>query len=514
MSSHREAPAISKDPVADNTDVYAFRSPDSPSTVTLIANFIPLQTPAAGPNFFEFGDDVLYEIHIYNGDLTREITYQFRFSTQIINPNTFLYNVGPIGFSGGSYANWNRPQTYSVTRRVTVSTGGPLTTDGGQPILGYYRPGSPRSTSTSTLLATGLLTPPCNIGPRSTPNYATNLAAPAVQTLPSGEKVFAGQRREGFYVDLGSIFDLLDLAPFQGVHVITNPPAEPNPTRTASGTTQPMYDTTRFLNVHSIAIQVPISLLTADGTVPTNAAAAGSVIGVYASASRQRITLRGDRRSTRSYPNDLVADPVEVGPFLQVSRLANPLFNEVIVPMAQKDLWNSLSPLGDSRFAPYTDKPEVAQLLPGLYPGVFPNLAAFNASGAKRADITAILLTGLPSGLIPGFQNYTGPTQADLLRLNLAIAPTTTNPNPLGLVAGDAAGFPNGRRVFDNTTAVELRALAGALLPLVAPNYTPDGAASQLTDGTNPGPAGRYLDTFPYLGTPLDGFDYPANPVA
>src|SRR5690348_15059032 len=189
MSSHREAPEIAKDPVADSTDVYAFVSPDQPGTVTLIANYIPLQGPAGGPNFYEFGDDVLYEIHIDNdGDGREEISYQFRFTTTVRNPDTFLYNTGPI--QSLDSPNWNRRQTFSV---------------------GVFEGFS------SHVLATGLACPPCNIGPLSTPNYP-GLAAAAVHNLGGGIKVFAGQRAEGFYVDLGAIFDLGDLRPFENLH--------------------------------------------------------------------------------------------------------------------------------------------------------------------------------------------------------------------------------------------------------------------------------------------------------
>ena len=198
MSSHREAPEISKDPVADSTDVYAFVSPDQPDTVTLIANYIPLQGPAGGPNFYEFGDDVLYEIHIDNdGDAEARCHYQFRFTTRIRNQRTFLYNTGPIDSLDD--ADWNRRQTYSVTKLLA-----------GQ---------SPK------VLASRLPCPPCNIGPRSTPNYV-DLANMAIRTLPTGEKVFAGQRAEGFYVDLGSIFDLGALRPFQNLHLL---PLRPHP---------------------------------------------------------------------------------------------------------------------------------------------------------------------------------------------------------------------------------------------------------------------------------------------
>jgi len=153
------------------------------------------------------------------------------------------------------------------------------------------------------------------------------------------------------------------------------------------------------------------------------------------------------------------------------------------------------------------NQPELAKLLPILYPGVFPNLATYTKD---RADLHAILLTGIPAGVVPGFQNFTGANPADMLRLNVAIPPTVHNPNPIGLVAGDPAGFPNGRRVFDNVVAIELNAVAGLTIPLVDPSYTKDAAAGILTDGTAPGPD-RYQDTFPYLGTPHDGFHTPAS---
>jgi hypothetical protein len=454
MSSHREAPEISKDPVADNTDVYAFVSPDRPDTVTLIANFIPLQQPSGGPNFYEFGDDVLYEIHISNaGDARSDISYQFRFNTTVRNPDTFLYNTGPI--TSISDKAWNRPQYYSVTR---VERG--------------HRP---------KVLARNLAVPPVNVGVRSTPHYERTFTTAAIHELPNGGRVFAGQRAEGFFVDLGSIFDLGTLRPFQSLHLI--------PSANAVG-----VNGGQGLNVHSIALQVKISDLTRHGTKPTDVGAAESVIGVYSSTSRASSRIWDDRRGKH----------VCHGPHRQVSRLGNPLFNEVIVPMADKDRWNVLPPNADKEFARYVIKPELAGLLPVLYPGVFPNLAKYTK---PRADLAAILLTGIPTGVVPGFQNYTGPVQADLLRLNVAVPPTTTKPNPLGLAAGDPAGFPNGRRVFDDVVTVELRAVAGLLLPLVDPSFTPDGATSAIQDGTSNTNA-PYLHKFPYLGTPASGSEY------
>jgi Domain of unknown function (DUF4331) len=454
MSSHREAPEIAKDPVADSTDVYAFVSPDRPDTVTLIANYVPLQEPGGGPNFYEFGDDVLYELNINNdGDPKANITFEFRFNTVITNKNTFLYNNGPITTLDD--ANWIRRQFYSVTR---IDSRG------------------------RRVLANKLPCPPCNIGVRSTPNYA-ELAKTAVHSLPGGIKVFAGQRREGFYVDLGSIFDLAALRPFQNLHLI--------PLGAMAG-----VDATKNLNVHTIALQIPKDLLTKDGYKPTNYKDSRSTIGFWTAAKRQKI---------RIYRNDDDDEEINAGPWRQISRLGNPLFNEVLVAMSQKDAWNRSEPRGDAEYQRFVEQPELAKLLPVLYPGVFPRLAALTA---KRADLVAILLTGIPDGLIPGFQNFTGNRPADMLRLNMAIPPSQ-NPNPFGILGGDLAGFPNGRRVADNVVAIELRAVAGVTYPLIDPNFKPDDAAGLLTDGTMPGDD-RYIPVFPYLGVPKDGFNTPS----
>src|SRR5881628_156846 len=269
MSSHREAPTISKDPVADNTDLYAFVDPVDTSKVTILSNFIPLEEPAGGPNFFQFGDDVLYEILIdNNGDGVEDVTYQFRFKTTTQNPGTFLYNTGPIGSL--TDPNWNVRQLYSVTKVV-----------------------GPRRTGSSTLLGSDLPTPPVRIGPRSTPGYAS-LADAAVNNLGGGVKTFAGQRGEGFYVDLGSIFDLGALRPFQDLHLIPMP--------ASAG-----VNGTKHLSVHSIALQVPISDLTRDGTSTFSGSGdPRAVIGVWTAAYRRKALIRDE------------GDDVQSGPWVQV----------------------------------------------------------------------------------------------------------------------------------------------------------------------------------------------------
>jgi Domain of unknown function (DUF4331) len=458
MSSHREAPGIAKDPVADNTDTYAWVTPGN--TVTIVTNYVPVEAPAGGPNFYEFGDDVLYEINIDNdGDGRANVTYQFRFETRNTNPNTFLYNTGPI--TALDSATWNRRQRYSVTKVVR-------------------RPGHSRRVIP---LASGVPTPPCNIGPRSTPSYAA-LAGQAVRKLSSGEVVFCGQRADAFFVDLGSVFDLGTLRPFQNLHLI--------PTAAAPG-----RDTLAQANVHTIAIQVPISDLTRDGSTPRDPMSARSVIGVWGAARRQK---------GRTYDRDFSWRQVGVGPWQQVSRLGNPLFNEVVVPLDRKDEWNSLKPYKDSRFAQYVKHPELAALLPVLYPGVFPNLAALKAD---RADLVAILLTGIPAGIIDGFQNFTGTTLADELRLNVAIPPAA-QPKRLGVLDGDLAGFPNGRRPTDDVVTIELRAVAGVTYPLIDKTFTPDAAAGAIEDGTFANLKRTLLPAFPFLGTPYAGYDVPA----
>jgi len=448
MSSHREAPEISKDPVADGTDVYAFVSPENPDMVVLIANFIPLQKPDGGPNFYEFGDDVLYEIHVSNTNkLESDIRYQFRFSTKVRNPGSFLYNTGPI--TNIEDKTWNRPQSYSLTRVINGK---------------------------SRVLASDLPCPPVNVGARSTPDYAA-LADQAVHSIGT-RKVFAGQRADAFHVDLGSIFDLGALRPFNEAHLISMPEM--------GG-----VNAVQSYNVHTIALQVPKRELTRDGSAPTQVMNRKSTIGVWATASRR---------------TGQVFDPkqgkfVGRGPWAQVSRLGNPLFNEVVVPMGLKDRWNAREPNRDERFARYVDRPELAGLLPALYPGVFPNLAAYKK---LRADLSAILLTGIPTGVVPGFRNGTGPVKADVLRLNMAVPPSS-EPNSLGLVAGDPAGYPNGRRINDDVVTIELRAIAGLTIPLVDPSFTPDGAASAIEDGTSNTNA-DLLPVFPFLGLPGGGY--------
>ncbi len=435
-SSHREAPLTSLDQTADNTDVYAFRSPDRPDTITLIASYIPLEEPANGPDFYNFDPNVLYEIHVdNNGDAEDDVTYQFRFRTELRNPNTFLYNTGPITTLDDP--DFNLRQFYTVTR---VTSAG------------------------STVVGSNLPVPPVRIGPRSTPDYEP-LAESAVRELTTGSKVFAGQRDDSFFIDIGSGFDLLGLRPFNPFHLIQSPRAP-----IAFGS-----DGLSGYNVHSIAIQVPIASLAAP---PMN------TIGVWASASRPQLTTRAPGTSTQT------------GSLVQVSRLANPLFNELLNPRPQKDAYNGSRPADDATFAPNALKPEPAALINLLYP------ALPDAPETGRTDIEAVFLTGVPT------LNFTGPKRADLMRLNFTV-PVTASPNRLGALAGDFQGFPNGRRLTDDVVDIELRALACGYGPILQAalglcNLTPNNT---LGDGVSRNDA-PFLRTFPYIGSPHEGYEH------
>ncbi len=456
-SSHREAPGISQDPTADNTDVYAFVSPDKPDTATLVANFIPFEEPAGGPNFFGFSDNVRYQIKIDNtGDGAEDIAYRFKFHTTIKNPDTFLYNGGAVSFdpATGTYKNLNVVQTYDVSK-VTFRANGKVKS---------IKP-----------LGRNLLSPPNNVGPKSTPNYA-GLVAPAIHPIPGGGQVFAGQRDDPFFVDLGSTFDLINI----------DAPGRPG---IGLGDQGGGDDGLTGYNTHAIAIQVPKSQLTRNGVFPTDANSTSSVVGVYASAERLVPVGSVDGSKTR----------VKVA-WQQVSRLGNPLINEVVIPLGKKDRWNATDPSDEAQFVKHYTTPELAAAINLLFPG------AVNAPQTNRKDLVAVLLTGLPPGNPTGLVTQIGnkPQVADLLRLNLAILPTAA-PKRLGALAGDAQGFPNGRRLGDDVVDISEQAVAGVLAPLFG-LPAPTAAAGKLGDGVDANDQ-PFLSTFPYVATPISGFD-------
>ncbi|MGI8786317.1 MAG: DUF4331 domain-containing protein [Pyrinomonadaceae bacterium] len=461
-SSHAEAPLTSMDRYADNTDVYAFRSSEAGRSgfVTILSNFIPLQDPSGGPQFFRFDDTVVYEIKIDNtGDGVPDITYQFQFTTQVLNRNTVL-GMSTINIDGQITSlndlDYNMPQTYTV-RRIDSTTG-----------------------SNGQVIASGLRTPPSNIGPRVTPNYETNLGQPAVYPLgTNGGKVFCGQRDEGFFLDLG-VFDAIayrSLAQTGGV------------------------DSLRGFNVSTIGIEVPIQSLTRNGAIPTGSTDPNAVVGIWSTASRgslRAIAADGTRSQT--------------GTFVQVSRLGSPLINEVVIPLGLKDAFNSLAPTGDAVAAPAVLDPEfpkIIRLAIGAY-GTFSGggIPVINLPPAPRNDLASIFVTGIPAGAVPGAPTYTtflsDGTPHEYLRLNTAIAPVApgmTGYSRLGLLGGDIGGFPNGRRVTDDVVDIEIRALLGGTPFTPAFNVAPNNLFS---DGVSDNFEG-FLTRFPYLQTPNSG---------
>ena len=401
-SSHREAPLIAEDPTADTTDLYAYRSPDAPNSLTVIANWIPAEDPAAGPNWYRFSERARYAIHIdRGGDGKADVSYRFRFK----NREAALF----LG---------NTVQDYTVTR-----------------VKGKHE----------TVVARGV-TPPNNIGPRTTPNYR-QLADAAVTSLAGGGKVFAGQREDAFFADIGAIFDLVAI-------------------RRGVGNMGGGKDFFANYAVHGIALQVPISQLDdSDHTV-----------GVWATTERPRVKIREYRRNgIRRFH--------EQRQWAQVSRLGNPLINEVIIPTKLKDKWNRLSPSTDAQFQQYYRTPILAAVINQLY--------GLGVPETNRDDLVAVLLTGVP-GL-----NFTGPKLADMLRINLSIPPTMS-PNRLGVFGGDTAGFPNGRRLGDDVVDIAERAVAGKLKGHPAGDLLGDGV-----DGNDV----PNLGVFPYENDPPSGFD-------
>ncbi len=439
-SSHREAPLISGDPKVDATDLYAFVSPDNKEMVTLIANYIPFEEPAGGPNFDSFDDKALYEIKIDNdGDAKPDIVYQFRFKTTVGNKDTFLYNTGAI--NSLSDTNWNVKQTYTLTK---VEDG------------------------ESVILGTDLKMAPVNIGPKSTPNYAA-LQAQSINSIPGGGKVFAGQSDDPFFVDLGSLFDLLTI-------------------RKLPGNNGGGVNTTQGSNVHSLALQIPTKELTSNKIMPTDPKDPKAVIGVWTTASRQATRVLGSSGTQN-----------DSGDWIQVSRLGSPLVNEVVAPLGAKDLFNSSKPENDAQFANAVTDPEVGKLLKALYGIKVPPQGVFG-SPSQRDDLIAIFLTG-----IPDLTKSEIGTPAEELRLNVAIPPTI-NPNKMGVLGGDMQGYPNGRRLGDDVIDISLQAIAGAAYPLFHPDFVVDPTGAKLGDGVDTNDV-AFRGSFPYLAIPNQGYE-------
>jgi len=442
-SSHREAPLTALDPTADDTDLYAFVAPDATDKVTLIANWIPFEDPAGGPNFYRFDDRAHYYINIDNtGDGVYDIRYQFQFKTKVLNKNSFLYALP--GVSSITDPKLNVQQTYTVTREKLKK--GKIVSE--------------------RVMGRGIPVAPNNVGPKTIPNY-TAVANQAIHSLKGGGKVFAGQRDDPFFVDLGTAFDAINF-------------------RVPTGNAGGGKDDLAGYGIHAIALQVPKQDVTVDGKPVSGPTASNAVVGVWTSTERPRVQVQGAGNAfaaAKKHGKRHGKKSDDAG-FVQVSRLGNPLINEVIIPLGQKDHFNATQPSDDAKlYGKYVLNPELAAVMNQLF--------HVNAPEHNRTDIVQALLTGLPGKTQIGKH----PVPADTLKINLGVPPTA-DPQRLGVLAGDLQGFPDGRRLTDDVTDIALRVVAGVLKG----NNVPLGDGVDANDKP-------FLSSFPYLAAPNSGFD-------
>jgi uncharacterized protein DUF4331 len=438
-SSHREAPGTQKDPTADNTDVYAFTAADAPHDLTVVANWIPFEDPAGGPNFYKLDPAAHYYVKVDNtGDGYEDVAYEFRFRDHIRNPKTFLY-AAPTVDSIHS-ANLNQFQTYSVTK---------LTYNRHRKLVGRK------------VIARNVPVAPNNVGPKTMPDYA-RVSNGAIHGLRGGGKVFVGQADDPFFVDLGATFDGINL----------DKPGRPG---VGLGNQGGGKDDLAGYATHSFVLQVPEAQVTRNHRSVSGPAAKNAVVGVWATTERRTVrVLRHHRARVR---------------WVQVSRLGNPLINEVIIPVGLKDKFNATSPANDLKnFGKYALNPEPARLLNALF--------HLGVKTTDRTDIVTALLTGIPGAT----RIAKNAVPADTLKINLGVPPTAT-PNRFGALAGDLAGFPDGRRLTDDVTDIELRVIAGALL-----KPSEGGKQVPLGDGVDANDK-PFRATFPYVALPDSGFD-------
>jgi hypothetical protein len=431
-SSHREAPNISLDPTADNTDVYAFTAKDAPGALTVVANWIPGEVPANGPNFFRFDDRARYYIHIDNtGDGRQDVSYRFEFDSKV-NPDSYLQAFP--GVESISDPKLYQRQTYDVIRETHRSNG----------------------QTTERRIARNLPVAPSYAGPKTFPNYDA-VANAAIRNLPGGGKVFAGQRDDPFFVDLGAVFDAANL-------------------RQATGNEGAGRDDLSGMSTHSVVLQIPERKVTKNGRAVSGPDAANAVVGVWSTTERRKLEVTNA---------DFDSNKGSKGKWVQVSRLGNPLVNEVVIPAGDKDKFNRTRPHKDAaNYGQYVVEPELAKILNALFD--------IGAPETDRTDIVQALLQGLP-----GLNEQTG-KPVDTLKLNLGVAPAETE-NRFGVIGGDNAGFPNGRRLGDDVVDIELQVVAGFLKG----NMVPLGDGVDRNDKD-------FLPTFPYLPGPTSGFD--SNP--
>ncbi|MFN7975836.1 MAG: DUF4331 domain-containing protein [Acidobacteriota bacterium] len=447
-SSHREAPAIAADPMMDATDLYAFVSPDRPDTVTIIANYIPLEAPYAGPNFFQFADwpAAEYEIHIdNNGDAVEDVTFLFQFKSETANDKTFLYNTGPMTADPGNAKSPYKGLNVSQYYRVFLVKGPRRAGEKGAEQLGEFLPVAPSFP-----------------GPKSVADYES-LAKVAARDVKEGVKVFCGPRDDPFFVNLGRTFDLLNVDPVLPGGKDSDEGKAP--------------DHLKNFNVHTIALQIPIPLIMGPSnakttTWPVPQDDPGAIIGVWTTSSRAKtMTLKPGGGMDAS------------GEWVQVSRLGMPLVNEVVIPRGQKDKFNASEPKDDAQFLPFVQTSELAGILNALFKVKVPS--------GSRDDLITVFLKGVPK------LNEKG-APCEYLRLNMTIPPSAT-PNRLGVLAGQNDGFPNGRRLGDDVVDIALRVVAGALQKdfNVSPN---NELGDTVTRNDKP-----FMKSFPYLAAPQDG---------
>ena len=468
-SSHREAPFLTKAPKVDGTDFYMFRSyaPGRDGFVTMIANFIPFQDPQGGPNFYQFDENALYEIHVdNNGDAKEDITFQFRFKNT--SKQTALTIGGKsvkIPLINSSTISGVNPASLNVRETYTIDI-----------VKGDRRGGMRTRLAGATGGATEFDKPVDNIGDKtfgSATAYETyanlHMYNVAMGTCGTG-RVFVGQRKEPFFIAVGKIFDLFNLNPL-GPEVGGN------------------KNDLEGKNVSSIAIEMPIACLT-NGTEP--------VIGAYATAS-----MRQGRLLNPAPASGINNATKEGGAWSQISRVGLPLINEVIIGLDDKDRFNTSKPKDDTQFINYVTNP----VLPAVVETLFPSAKA--PTNFPRNDLVTVFLKGLE-----GVNQPKNVVASEMLRLNTTIAPTAqAAQNPLGVAAGDNAGFPNGRRPGDDVVDVSLRVAMGALCALTGtgdtlkvgckPTDAPAGGLT-LTDGVRK-TAADFKAAFPYLNTPLPG---------
>jgi hypothetical protein len=436
-SSHREAPNTAQDPTADDTDIYAFTAKDAPDSLTVVANWIPFEDPAGGPNFYNFDPRAHYYVNIDNtGDGRYDIRYEFAFKTKIRNGNTYLAAIPPVRSLND--ANLNIRQTYTLTREVFNSKG--------------------KQTS-EKVIAKNQPAVPSNIGPKTMPNYSA-LAQQGIRSLKGGGKVFVGQRDDPFFVDLGQTFDAVNFRPGVG-----------------TGNQGGGKDDVAGYNTNSIVLQVPEAQVTADGKAVSGPSAPNAVVGVWSSTERRQLQVTDDETASGK------------GKWVQVSRLGNPLVNEVVIPLGKKDQFNRTQPQDDAKnYGAFVVKPELAHLMNALFD--------LGVKETGRTDIVTALLTGVPDLTQIGKK----PAAADTLKINLGVPPAA-NPNRFGVLAGDTAGFPNGRRLTDDVVDIELRVIGGFLLPA-----DQGGKKLPLGDGVDNNDK-QFLNTFPYVAPPTAGLD-------